>query len=245
VTTEPPPRCTCPDIFIGGDVAHADRAGCPTGFEHVTKVETCAKAAKYLHIQPTDATSDGGDHAITVGDTAAMTTWLHKRVIDATNPLGAHKPFGCFSEQGNRVIKGEMKRVTTLWVNLNQAVSGHFDSGSPICKKICNCRTNIVGQLNVLGTAKEMQQQHEENTKAVEQHIPGFITNTFGVLLLALVVLIVRGRLSKRQQSPDLQRAAPYLRDSEDPEGSDVELISAGQRSSLFADDTCARELYQ
>merc|ERR1719161_3152937 len=125
-----------------------DTTGCPDGYDIITTVPACISAAQWLDdhgkgldshggsmLRPSDTNGDGV--AVDLHDTPAMTKWMALREIQPGKNIGNQKPYGCYSDQSIRIIKGQQKYITTLWVNLNEAGSGKHDNSAPICQTKC------------------------------------------------------------------------------------------------------------
>jgi len=125
-----------------------DTIGCPDGYDIITTVPACISAAQWLDdhgkgldshggsmLRPSDTNGDGD--TVDLHDTPAMMKWMALREIQPGKNLGNQKPYGCYSDQSIRIIKGQQKYITTLWVNLNEAGSGKHDNSAPICQTKC------------------------------------------------------------------------------------------------------------
>jgi len=135
------------DDVPGGELLHSQFATsargtmeCPTGYEHITTVEECVKAAQDLKIIAFDY---GDGHAVSLNDTATMEAWVSKRQIASNDPLGFNKPHGCYADHSIKIVSGLQRYVTTIWVNHNYEVnmnnhnyklSGMIENSAPMCK---------------------------------------------------------------------------------------------------------------
>merc|ERR1719506_3589350 len=52
-----------------------------------------------------------------------MEAWVSKRQIVSNDPLGLHKPHGCYADHSIKIVSGLQRYVTTIWVNHNYEVN--------------------------------------------------------------------------------------------------------------------------
>lgn len=107
---------------------------CTSGYESITNVTECVKAAQYLGVTPDD--TNGDQMSVPLSDTAGMKDWVEQRVIKSDDPKGLHKPYGCYADRSRRVVADKAKYVMTVWINLNKGGRKH-DNSAPMCKRIC------------------------------------------------------------------------------------------------------------
>jgi hypothetical protein len=152
-----------------------------------------------LNIQQSDTNGDG--------TTTAIAQHVEQRLIKSTDPLGTHKPFGCFVDVSLRIVKGKQVKITTVWENLNQEKSSRHDNSAPLCHKACPAGTKLF----------EQEEVKQEN--GVLQRLPPFVVNALGfsllMVFLACFVSRTRGSTQKftriqPQHEQDSEDKAPH-----------------------------------
>jgi len=179
LTTSPPPCDPTKEKFAKSD---KDTTDCLHGYEHITTVEDCVAGAQAVGDDPSDTNGDGEkvlSRPVTPENTAALTAWIQKRVIASNDPLGAHKPFGCFEDQSLRIVSAGQELVTTFWVNYNKASSRRHDNSAPICKLICDSH------------APAQKLYNAEEGKHLRKHAAsGYMSHPLAITCVALAMLV-------------------------------------------------------
>merc|ERR1719253_146450 len=199
--------CTCTEDY---QQMPKDTTDCAAGYEHMTTVAECVKAAQFLQIQPSDTNSDGIQ--VDLRNTTDMTRWVTLRTFEPGNKLGFNKPFGCFADYSNRldVVTMAQKTFTSIWVNGNTPSdgAGKHDNSAPLCKKKCPPCAGSIARKDMLGE------------KMIQETVQGTGKSTFMTAMSVVFFLFCTGFIAR---SPLARRAMSGLRQTTDPRDTDLE----------------------
>jgi len=164
----------------------------------INTVAKCVQGAQYLKIQPSDTNGDG--KTTNTEDAAAMTAFVSQREIQATDPLGMHKPHGCFQDVSLRLVSGEQARITTIWLNHRTDQTGAHDNSSPICQEDCTSDT-MLQKYN----AQSVDTRPVTNEKAQDGNVP-----TFAIAALSFVAFLVMFSFVQRRSGSSVPAPATF-----------------------------------
>jgi hypothetical protein len=171
---------------------------CPSGYSSITTVNDCATAAQYLKMDLGDGNLVSVNNS--AGNVSKFIDWLRTREICPTCPAGAGKPFGCFSQESERLVGGRQQVVTTLAINHNLAQSGAQEGSAPICILNPTCKPN--SQYNAV--TQENEQLRKDSEIKAESPIRTDAINWFTLMMFmmfvpALAVMARRSVQDRRQ----------------------------------------------
>jgi len=185
----------CGNKFALGEL---DTTTCPTGYTTINTVAKCVQGAQYLKIQPSDTNGDG--QTTNIEDTDAMTAFVSQREIQASDPLGIHKPHGCFQDVSIRLVKGEQARITTVWLNHRTDQTGAHDNSSPICQEDCSSDT-MLQKYNAQSAADTRHAMHE---KIQDSNVPTFAITALSFVAFLVMFSLVQRRSGRSARATDI-----------------------------------------
>jgi len=128
-----------------------------------------------------------------------MTAFVSQREIQASDPLGIHKPHGCFQDVSIRLVKGEQARITTVWLNHRTDQTGAHDNSSPICQEDCSSDT-MLQKYNAQSAADTRHAMHE---KIQDSNVPTFAITALSFVAFLVMVSLVQRRSGRSARATD------------------------------------------